>query len=255
MQAKLIELNHKIRVGAVSYLNTKPLLYGIKNSEIMNSIELIEDYPSKIAELLIDNSIDIGLIPVAALLELPEYFIVGDYCIGSENDVSSVGVFSDVLLNEIETLYLDYQSKTSVMLVKILCKKLWNIQPTFIETTAEFSHLIKDKAAGLVIGDRAFKQKENSKYYYDLGLAWKQLTELPFVYATWVSNKKLPDNFIEEFNIANAMYKESIELISDSEFIYSANVKDYLTNKISYELNEGKRTALKLFLSNIKDFT
>lgn len=254
MQAKLIELNHKIRIGAVSYLNTKPLLYGIKNSELIHSIDLVEDYPSKIAELLINNTIDIGLIPVAAIQKIADATIVGDYCIGSNDEVLSVGIFSDVPLNEIDTILLDYQSNTSVLLTKILCKEFWLINPKFIETKTEFSEKINGVNAGLVIGDRAFKQKEKSKYYFDLGLAWKQFAGLPFVYAAWVANKKIPDSFIVEFNKANAMYKVSMKLISNSEFIYSANVKDYLTNKISYELNDEKRKALNLFLGKIKNY-
>jgi chorismate dehydratase len=254
LHAKLIELNHRIRVGAVSYLNTKPLLYGIKNSEIIHQIDLIEDYPSKIADLLISNQIDLGLIPVASLKNLNNYFLVSDYCIGSNNEVSSVGIFSDVPLNEIETIYLDYQSRTSVMLTKILCAELWKILPEFKTTTSEFSNIIENKNAGLVIGDRAFVQKQKSKYYFDLGLAWKELTGLPFVYATWVANKKLPDEFLLPFNNANALYKNYLDIITEKEEYSSINIKDYFENKISYEFTEEKKRALSLFLSKIKNY-
>src|SRR6478672_3891251 len=82
LRAKINQLK-KIRVGAVSYLNTKPLLYGIKRHAVMNEIELIEDYPSKIAQMLIDGQIDVGLIPVAATLRLKDWYIDSNYCIGS----------------------------------------------------------------------------------------------------------------------------------------------------------------------------
>ncbi|HEY0356136.1 MAG TPA: MqnA/MqnD/SBP family protein, partial [Flavisolibacter sp.] len=92
----------KIRVGAVSYLNTKPLLYGIKRHPVINEIELKEDYPAKVAQMLIDDEIDIGLIPVAATLKLKEWHIVGDYCIGSDGAVASVCIFSEVPMDQIE---------------------------------------------------------------------------------------------------------------------------------------------------------
>ena len=113
----------KIRVGAVSYLNTKPLLYGIKRHEIINDIELIEDYPSKIAQLLIEDKIDVGLIPVAATTKLPSWHIVSDYCIGCHGAVASVCLFSNVPIEQVERVYLDYQSRTSVNLARILLKR------------------------------------------------------------------------------------------------------------------------------------
>ena len=113
----------KIRIGAVSYLNTKPLLYGIRKHKISQQIELIEDYPSRIAQLLIDDKIDVGLIPVAAILRLKEQHIRTNYCIGSDGPVASVCIFSEVPIEEVKNIYLDYQSKTSVSLARILLKE------------------------------------------------------------------------------------------------------------------------------------
>ena len=114
----------KIKVGAVSYLNTKPLLYGIRRSdELMQQIELIEEYPSKIADKLISGMIDIGLVPVSIIPKLDEAHIVTDFCIGANGDVASVCLFSEVPLIEIKTVLLDYQSCTSVALIKILLKE------------------------------------------------------------------------------------------------------------------------------------
>src|SRR4029079_10016176 len=95
LRAKINQLN-KIRVGAVSYLNTKPLLYGIKRHPIINEIELIEDYPSKIAQMLIDNKLDEEFIPVAAILKMEQWNTIGNYCIGSNGPVASVCIFSEV---------------------------------------------------------------------------------------------------------------------------------------------------------------
>jgi chorismate dehydratase len=113
-------LSKKIKVGIVSYLNTRPLIYGLKLPPIADEIELIEDTPSRLAELLVNNAIDIGLVPVAVIPQLKEYFISSDYCIGTETEVASVCLFSEVPLNEITKVYLDYQSLSSVALLKWL---------------------------------------------------------------------------------------------------------------------------------------
>src|SRR4029079_4288623 len=211
LRAKMNQLS-KIRVGAVSYLNTKPLLFGIKRHPVSKEIVLIEDYPSKIAQMLVDDQIDIGLVPVATTLRLKEWFIHSNYCIGSDGAVASVCIFSDVPMEAIKCVYLDYQSKTSVNLAKILLKEYWKKDVEFIDATGEdFREQIKGGTAGVVIGDRALEQRKSSKYIYDLGEAWKEHTGLPFVFAAWISNKKLPQNFAAAFNEANAQGLQSIE--------------------------------------------
>src|SRR5574338_133967 len=144
LRAKLKHLK-KIRVGAVSYLNTKPLLYGIKRHPVLNEIELIEDYPSRIAQMLIDDEVDIGLIPVAATLRLKEWYIDSDYCIGSDGTVASVCIFCDVPIGEVKKVYLDYQSRTSVNLAKVLLKEYWKKEVKLIDATGED---FRDQIAG-----------------------------------------------------------------------------------------------------------
>ena len=122
--SKLADLK-KIRVAAVSYLNTKPMLYGIRHHEVLQEMELVEDYPAKIAQMLIDDQVDVGLIPVAATLKLADWHVVGDYCIGADGAVASVCIFSEVPMEAIETVLLDYQSRTSVNLARVLLKEFW----------------------------------------------------------------------------------------------------------------------------------
>jgi chorismate dehydratase len=156
------KINHlsKIRVAAVSYLNTKPLLYGIKHHPIINEIDLVEDYPSKIAQLLIDDKVDIGLIPVAATTKLSNWKIVSDYCIGCDGPVASVCLFSEVPVEKIENVLLDYQSRTSINLAKILLKEYWKKEVRFINATGEdYREHISGATAGVVIGDRALQQR------------------------------------------------------------------------------------------------
>src|SRR5436190_5426856 len=112
----------KIRVGIVNYLNTKPLIYGLQKKPVSDMIELIGAYPAKLAQMLADDEIDVGLIPVAAIPHLASYHIVGNYCIGTEGEIASVCLFSEVPMHKIEKIYLDYQSRSSVALLKWLMK-------------------------------------------------------------------------------------------------------------------------------------
>ncbi len=244
-------MERKIRVGAVSYLNTKPLIYGFEQGMMADAIELLNDYPSKVASKLLFDEIDIGLVPVAIIPSLPQHDIVAGYCIGCDGAVASVCLFSDVPLAEIETILLDYQSKTSVALLQLLLKKYWNISPLMVSSVEDYEKNISGNTAGLVIGDRAFKQRLRSKYIYDLGLAWKEMTGLPFVFAAWVSNKPLDPSFKTDFNNANAFGLHHLgELIKNTPYdLY--DLAKYYTKNISYRLDEGKEKGLQTFLDYI----
>ena len=242
----------KIRVGIVNYLNTKPLIYGLQRPPISDKIELIGDYPARLAQMLIEGEIDLGLIPVAVLPKLPSYNIIGNYCIGAEGEIASVALFSEVPMNEITKIYLDYQSRTSVALLKYLVKEYWGINPEIIETTGEdYRNEIKGRAAGLVIGDRALEQRKISTYIYDLGSEWKAITSLPFVFAAWISTKPLPEDFIKEFDEANAMGLQHIDEIVAGERYDLYDLKKYYNLHLSYHLDERKRKGLELFLQFI----
>jgi chorismate dehydratase len=110
------DLDRKIRVGAVSYLNTIPLLFGIRNSALMQEIELLIDYPSRIASLLLEDKIDIGLVPVAVIPRMKEFYLNTEYCIGSEGPVASVCLFSERPIQNVKNVLMDYQSSSSVEL-------------------------------------------------------------------------------------------------------------------------------------------
>ena len=244
-------MQRKIRVGAVSYLNTKPLIYGFENGMMQEAINLEIDFPSKIASMLLLDEIDVGLVPVAIIPEMKEHYIVSDYCISCEGEVASVCLFSDVPLHRIEKILLDYQSRTSVELLKILVKQYWKINVVFEETTGEYQSKITGTTAALVIGDRALEQRTISKYIFDLGLEWEKFTGLPFVFAAWISNKKLDKGFVDSFNDANSFGLARIEAIVAENPFSQFNLHDYYTNYIRFELNEQKLEALQLFLGKI----
>jgi chorismate dehydratase len=241
----------KIKVGIVNYLNTRPLLYGIQQATVMQQMELVPDYPSNIARLLVEGAIDMGLVPVAVIPHLPQHFIVTDYCIGCSGPVASVGLFSEVPVQEITEVLLDYQSRTSVALAKILLKDYWKIQPKLTDTRADYRAAIKGTTAGIVIGDRALEQRTVSPYIYDLGAAWKDFSGLPFVFAAWVSNKPLPANFIAAFNEANKKGVENIERVVAENPYTVYDLHQYYTRNISYVLDAQKRKGLEKFLSLI----
>lgn len=198
--------------------------------------------------MLLNDEADIGLVPVAVIPKLKEYHIISDYCIGAVGEVASVCLFSDVPLNEITAVYLDYQSRTSVALLKVLLEKHWKISPQLIAAEKGYEDKIKGTVAGLVIGDRALTQRKKSKYIYDLVTAWQEMTSLPFVFAAWVSNKVLSETFIATFNKATAQgFNHINEIVAQNKFD-DYDLHTYYTENINYELDDKKREALKLFL-------
>jgi chorismate dehydratase len=241
----------KIRVGAVSYLNTKPLIYGFEQGMMEDKVELIMDYPANIAAALLENKIDVGLVPVAILPEMEQYYIVGNHCIAAEKAVASVCLFSDVPLEQIETVILDYQSRTSVRLAQLLMKEHWKISPMLQKAGTSFRDLIKGTTAAVVIGDRALEQRKISAYSYDLAGAWQQLTGLPFVFAAWVSNRQLPQEFITAFDVVNEFGLGQLDKIVQLNPCPIYDLKTYYTCNISYRLDEEKIKGLDLFLKKI----
>jgi len=247
----------KIKVSAVSYLNTLPFLYGIKNSGLIEKIDFEQDIPSVCASKLLNNEVDIALVPVAVIPLMNESYIISDYCIGASGKVKTVLLLSDVPLNQIESISLDYQSRTSVNLIKILAEKFWNIRPEWKKTEKGYETKIKGRNAGLIIGDRTFHLKKNYKYVYDLAEEWEKFTKLPFVFAAWVSNKPIDEEFTKEFNKALCYGLENIEKVV-SEFYLAfpgsrIDMNKYFTQYISYELDDKKREAMNLFFKELNE--
>jgi chorismate dehydratase len=244
-------LQTKIRVGAVSYLNTKPLVYGFEHGMMAEKVDLIIDYPSNIAIMLLENNIDVGLVPVTIIPEMKEHYIISDYCIGCDGEVASVCLFSEVPLNKIEKVLLDYQSRTSIDLLKILIKQYWKINPVLAGTSGRYQSKISGTTAALMIGDRALEQRKISTHIYDLGLEWKKFTGLPFVFATWISNKKLDEDFITSFNKSNSFGLNKIEQIVKDNPYAPFDLNDYYTKYIRYHLDDDKRKGLEVFIKKL----
>jgi chorismate dehydratase len=245
-------LNSKIRVAAVSYLNTKPLLYGIEHSDIINDIEIIVDYPSQLAKMLQEGSIGLALLPVAAIPNIKDANIVSDYGIASDGNVVSVALFSQVPMAEIKTVYLDYQSRTSVRLAQLLMERHWKKQVEYKAATEYYIDYINGTNAGVIIGDRALKQLHNFEYVYDLSAAWKKYTGLDFIFAAWVANKKLPADFTTRFNAANAEGLKHLDtIIAENPFPYY-DLHTYYTKNIKFYLDDEKKKGLAKFLEMVR---
>ena len=236
----------KIKVSAVSYTNTKPFIYGIEHSALLNQIALSLDIPADCATKLIERRVDIGLIPVAAIPQVPDAQIISNYCIGSVGAVNSVFIFSKVKVEEIKSVKLDVQSRTSNHLAKILLKFHFRQQVSYT-TDPE-----ADTDAIVLIGDRTFGRKEEFAYAYDMGEEWMNFTGLPFVYAAWVANRSIPQSFINDFDEALSFgLSKRKDLLQELPAPANFDLDDYLMHKLDFELTEKKREALNLFLSYI----
>jgi chorismate dehydratase len=219
----------------------------------MAEIELVKAYPAKIAQDLIEGTIDMGLVPVAVIPLLKEAHLVSNYCIGAEGDVASVCIFSQVPMDQIQKVYLDYQSRTSVQLARILLEQFWNKEVEFIKAEEGYINQIAGSTAGVIIGDRALAARSQFSFIYDLAGAWIQHTGKPFVFATWIANKPIPAAFMEAFDKANEYglthLQEVIDLIPVSEQVYDLNT--YYTQNISYHFTPKKKAGMKLFLESL----
>lgn len=241
-----------MKISVVSYLNSKPFIHGLdKNSRPEWEVSL--DIPSECARKLISGEADLGLVPVASLLAIPDYQIVSPYCIGAVGKVDSVKLYSEVPVEKIENVLLDYQSRTSVNLVQVLARELWKISPSWTNSVSGFESQISGTTAAVVIGDRTFSLNGKFRYEYDLSEGWQSLTGLPFVFAVWAARKKMsPETeatFTEALRHGLANIEEVVKY--NSPLYPEVDVNAYLTRSINYNLDMEKRKAIELFLMKI----
>jgi len=242
-----------IRISAVSYTNTKPFIYGLQHTPIVNKIDLSLDTPADCAQKLIDDAVDIGLIPVAAALSLQQWEIVSDYCIGAVGAVNSVFIFSNCEIKDVRKLQLDPQSRSSNNLARVLLKNYWKTEPEFIADADDYGLSADPDLAFVQIGDRTFGKKEQYPFVYDLAEEWSKFTGLPFVFAAWIANKAIATEFIQEFNQSLKFgLDHRPELLKELPVRRDFDLEDYLMHKLDFRLTEDKKKALYLFLDYIK---
>jgi len=244
----------KIRISAVSYTNTKPFIYGLQHTGILQKIDLSLDNPSDCAQKLIDDIADIGLIPVAATLNLKHWEIVSDYCIGAVGAVNSVFIFSNCAIKEVRTLQLDPESRTSNSLARVLLKNYWKDDHLVVMKDADdYARSADQQTAFVQIGDRTFGKKAQYPFVYDLAEEWQKFTGLPFVFAAWIANKPIPHEFMEEFNQSLKFgLDHRAELLKEIPARPDFDFEDYLMHKLNFDFTEDKKEAFHLFLEYVK---
>jgi chorismate dehydratase len=242
-------MNNKcIRVGMVNYLNTLPLQYGLKLLHEQGIIELQLNYPALIAQALKQGTIDIGLVPIVTKKALPSSQLIGGYGIASNGPVASVGLYSQVPINKVENILLDYQSNTSIQLVQWLMKHHWQLPVNYLPAGTNYIDEINGNTAGVIIGDRAMQHKSKFAYEYDLATYWRQHTGKPFVFAAWLSNMPLSNSFIHEFDTANGIGLQHLpEIVANTAWPYY-DLYTYYTSNIQYKLTREHYDAIGLFL-------
>jgi len=247
----------KIRISAVKYANTYPFIYGLIKSGFDKRAVIETDHPADCASKLIGGKVDIGLIPVAIIPLLKEYHIISNYCIGANRDVRTVMLLSNCPFEDIETIYLDYRSRSSVNLTKVLAKFSWHKEFVWVDTSQEFDFInISLNEAVVLIGDQCFEFEKSYNYKMDLAREWIDFSGLPFVFACWTANKKLDKKFIEEFNEAlqsGVMNIDSVvQNIGNKGTITGTDLKIYLTENIDYNFDDKKKKGLEYFLELMK---
>ena len=178
-------MTRPVRLGAVSYLNVRPLVYGLETKRDLVSLRF--DVPSLCAKLLAEGEIDLGMVPSAAHLERPGDRVVPGVCIGSEGPVASVAIFTRRPIRDVRTLALDTSSRTSAVLTRVLCARRFEVTPTFITHAPDLPAMLAAADAALMIGDPALFADAQALGVekIDLGAAWTEMTRLPFVWAFW----------------------------------------------------------------------
>lgn len=244
-----------LKISAVSYLNTFPFVFGLKKSGHLHNFTLELDVPSLCAEKLKNGTVDIALVPAGALPEISEFHYISDYCIGAVGEVKTVLLLSKVPLDQISRIHLDFDSRTSVELVKVLAKHHWHISPQWESLKPEQSVLMPQFESLVAIGDKTFAIRKDFPYIYDLAAEWISFTGLPFVFAVWISKEKLPDDVLSDFSRALAFgisHKRECVDYFHYKLPDCSDSLSYLEHNISYDFDAKKKEGLNAFLSILK---
>lgn len=239
-----------VRLGAVDYLNARPLVYGLELRPSLFSLRF--DVPSKCAALLHERAIDVGMIPTIEYLRRSEYLIVPHVGIISDGPVASVALFSNVPVGAIRTIAADTSSRTSNALLRILCSEVFGIDPAFEPMRPDVAGMLRRADAALVIGDPClfFDHSATGVAKVDLGEQWTQFTGLPFVWAFWAGRPGVVSR-----DAVAALVHARNEGVRASDAIADAYCgpdraalgRRYLRDNISYTLGEREQAGLRRY--------
>ncbi len=238
------------RIGAVSYLNTKPLIYGLR--ELLPEAELILDLPSRLADRLATGELDVALIPSVEFLRGRGLTIVSDACIACRGPVRSVRVLFRKPPIEVKTLALDEGSRTSAALAQVLLAERFGIRPTRQQLDINAAIEECDADAILVIGDRAMSLDVGAYCEsWDLGEEWLRETGLPFVFAMWVAREPVPPQISDALQLARDSGLANLDEIVATEApkygLTAASCEEYFRRHLHFYLGESEIAGLNLF--------
>jgi chorismate dehydratase len=239
----------RVRIGAVSFLNTRPLVHGLLPST--SDYILTFDTPGSLAEKLRLGEIDVGLIPIVEHLRgVGESFVPG-IGIASDGPVRTVKLYSRVPLEQLQDVAVDGRSRTSVAMLRILLSERYNVTPDFYSHRPDLVAMLRSHEAALVIGDTAF-QDGGAPYVWDLGQAWKELTGLPFVYAVWTVNEGVDRTRVGDWLRASlgSGLSHLDEIVADNAGAQGqdrASVMSYLRDNLHFVLGERDLQGVEVF--------
>ncbi|HEX4054668.1 MAG TPA: menaquinone biosynthesis protein [Tepidisphaeraceae bacterium] len=235
-----------LRIGSVSYLNAKPLIHGLENDR---DVELELAVPAKLLEGLQSRRFDVALLPVIDYQRLSDARIVPSGGIGCDGPTLTVRIFSRTPIEQIATLACDVESHSSVALARILLAERYGITPRLVDLPAEGS----DAPAMLLIGDKVVSQEPvGMEYQLDLGAAWKELTQMPFVFAVWVTRAgtdlaDLPDRLRRARDRGLADLPNIVARHAVSRGWPADLAMQYLSVYLKYEIGPAQLDAIRHF--------
>jgi chorismate dehydratase len=245
-----------VRLGAVGYLNARPLVFGLDQSP---RFDLRYDLPSECARLLQAGDVDLGLVPSIEYLRDDAYRIVPGMAITSRGPVTSVALYTTRPIGDVRSIVMDTSSRTSVALVRVLCARLFKIQPVIEAQQPNLDAMLASGDAALVIGDNALlwdhtaaRPGQAAIEKIDLGSAWTSMTGLPFVWAFWTGRAgAIGAEDIEALRIARDEGVAHSDRIGREYFRDTPQHQEvgarYLRDNIKYYLGDPERAALELF--------
>jgi chorismate dehydratase len=245
-----------VRLGAVSYLNTRPLVEGL---DARSDVALRFDVPARCADLVEAGEVDLGLVPIIEYARhADDYAIVPDVSIASRAAVDSVALFTRQPIERVRTIALDVSSRTSAGLVRLLCARLWRIQPAFLPAAPDIVAMLASADAALLIGDPALFLDPASvdAHKIDLGLAWRELTGLPFVWAVWAGRTGAASPEVCRLLLETRRRGEAaIEAIARRERpgdpVAQALVARYLGETIAYGLDDALQAGAQAYFDGL----
>ncbi|MEC7555757.1 MAG: menaquinone biosynthesis protein [Planctomycetota bacterium] len=244
-----------IRIGAVNYLNSKPLIEGLADDlrSVAPGADLVLDYPSRLADDLETGHLDVALVPSIECLRDPDYEVVTDACVATHGPVLSVKLYSRVAISNIATLALDEGSRTSATLARVLLAERFGLHPQLEPLPLGETVDASTADAVVLIGDRAMHPlKERFVETWDLGDVWSQWTGLPFVFALWATRRGTVLGAVEDaLSAARDRGLEHLNQIAERESlelgIPSASASAYLHDNLHFHLGSAERHGMELF--------